>query len=226
MDYQSHPQPLNQLATKHQQLPKVLIIRPPTVFKSVETEFSQKFHLVKAWESPLPLDQFLAAHAHDVRAMLDSGVTPVNPDVLRHLPSLRCIVTSSAGIDRIDLPECRRRGIFVANAGAVFSEDVADTAVALLIDVLRRVVAADRYVRGGNWLVKGDYPLGSKVISLSHTHTHEKLFSYKKSANPTLKHNCVWDARSNATYMERFGTQLCQEELCWWANYSNVTNNF
>ncbi|XP_058226192.1 glyoxylate/hydroxypyruvate reductase HPR3-like [Rhododendron vialii] len=162
MAYRSHPQPLN-LATKHQQLPKVLIIRPPMAFKSVETEFSQKFHLVKAWESPLPLDQFLAAHAHDVRAMIASGVTPVNPDVLRHLPSLRCIVTSSAGIDQIDLPECRRRGIVVANAGAVFSEDVADTAVALLIDVLRRVVAADRYVRGGNWLVKGDYPLGSKL---------------------------------------------------------------
>ncbi|KAI8545256.1 hypothetical protein RHMOL_Rhmol07G0027200 [Rhododendron molle] len=162
MDYQSHPQPLN-LATKHQQLPKVLIIRPLMVFKSVETEFSQKFHLVKAWESPLPLDQFLAAHAHDVRAMIASGDTLVNSDVLRHLPSLRCIVTSSAGIDRIDLPECRRCGIVVANAGAVFSEDVADTAVALLIDVLRRVVAADRYVRGGNWLVKGDYPLGSKL---------------------------------------------------------------
>ncbi|KAF7138403.1 hypothetical protein RHSIM_Rhsim07G0023600 [Rhododendron simsii] len=144
MAYQSHPQPLN-LATKHQQLPKVLVIRPPMVFKSVETEFSQKFHLVKAWESPLPLDQFLAAHAHDVRAMIASAVTPVNPDVLRHLPSLRCIVTSSAGIDRIDLSECRRRGIVVANAGAVFSEDVADTAVALLIDVLRRVVAADSY---------------------------------------------------------------------------------
>lgn len=162
MEHQHHSQPGLNLATKHH-LPKVLIIRPPTVFKSLESDFSQKFQLVKPGESQLPLDQFLATHAHDVRAMIASAATPVNSDVLRHLPSLKCIVTSSAGIDRIDLQECRRRGIAIANAGTVFSAVVADTAVALLIDVLRRVVAADRYVRGGNWPVKGDYPLGSKL---------------------------------------------------------------
>lgn len=46
----------------------------------------------------------------------------------------------------------------------MFSEDVADMAVGLLIDVLRKVSAADRYVRKGLWAAKGDYPLGSKVF--------------------------------------------------------------
>lgn len=59
------------------------------------------------------------------------------------------------------------RGISVANAGDVFSEDVADTAVGLFIDVLRKITSADRYVRGGSWAVNGDYPLGSKVFSRS-----------------------------------------------------------
>jgi hydroxypyruvate reductase 2 len=40
---------------------------------------------------------------------------------------------------------------------------VADHAVGLLIDVLRKVSEADRYVRRGLWPVQGDYPLGSKV---------------------------------------------------------------
>lgn len=51
----------------------------------------------------------------------------------------------------------------MANAGTVFSDDVADTAVGLLIDVLRRVTASDRYVCDGLWPVKGDYPLGFKL---------------------------------------------------------------
>jgi hydroxypyruvate reductase 2 len=78
-------------------------------------------------------------------------------------PYLRCVVTTSAGLDHIDLAECARRGVLVAGAGEVFSTDVADHAVGLLIDVLRKVSEADRYVRRGLWPVQGDYPLGSKV---------------------------------------------------------------
>uniref|UniRef100_A0A453AAY2 D-isomer specific 2-hydroxyacid dehydrogenase NAD-binding domain-containing protein n=1 Tax=Aegilops tauschii subsp. strangulata TaxID=200361 RepID=A0A453AAY2_AEGTS len=76
---------------------------------------------------------------------------------------LRCVLTTGAGIDHIDLAECARRGVAVANSGEVFSTDVADYAVGLLLDVLRRVSAAERYVRRGSWPVQGDYPLGSKL---------------------------------------------------------------
>jgi hydroxypyruvate reductase 2 len=39
----------------------------------------------------------------------------------------------------------------------------------LLISVLRRIPAADRYVRSGNWAKFGDFQLGSKVCSKSQT---------------------------------------------------------
>ncbi|XP_028117356.1 glyoxylate/hydroxypyruvate reductase HPR3-like [Camellia sinensis] len=143
--------------------PKVLVLRPSDVFTVLENKFSGKFEFLKAWEFPIPTDQFLSTHATSVEAMFCSANTSVTAAVLRPLPSLRLIVTTSAGLDHIDLPECRRLGISVANAATVFSEDVADTAVGLLIDVLRRITAADRYVRGGLWPVKGDYPLASKL---------------------------------------------------------------
>ncbi|KAK3194941.1 hypothetical protein Dsin_026251 [Dipteronia sinensis] len=73
------------------------------------------------------------------------------------------MVTTSSGLNHIDMPECRRRGIAVANAGSVPSEDVADLVVGLLIDVLRKVSASDRYVRGGLWTTNGDFTLGSKI---------------------------------------------------------------
>ncbi|KAE8804759.1 Glyoxylate reductase [Hordeum vulgare] len=50
----------------------------------------------------------------------------------------------------------------VANSREVFSTDVADYAIGLLLDVLWHVSAAERYVQHGSWLVQGDHPLGSK----------------------------------------------------------------
>lgn len=78
-------------------------------------------------------------------------------------PSLECVIGTSAGVDHVDLDECRRRGVRVTSAGDAFSEDGADYAVGLLLDVLRLVTASDRYVRSGLWPVNGNYPLGNSL---------------------------------------------------------------
>ncbi|EOX96144.1 D-isomer specific 2-hydroxyacid dehydrogenase family protein [Theobroma cacao] len=149
---------------RSQDLPQVLVIKPPPVLTLFEDKFiSSKFQLLKAWESTLPLDQFLTNYAGSVRAVLCSGASPITADIIRLLPSLQLVITASAGVNHIDLTECRRLGIAVTNAAGVFSDDGADAAVGLLIDVLRKVSAADRYVRNGLWPVKGDYALGSKL---------------------------------------------------------------
>ncbi|CAN1139740.1 Glyoxylate/hydroxypyruvate reductase HPR3, partial [Linum perenne] len=65
------------------------------------------------------------------------------------------IVTTGAGLNHLDLPECHHRGIKTANVGDVFSADGADYASGLLIDVLRRISDIDRYVKDGFWSPKG-----------------------------------------------------------------------
>jgi len=60
------------------------------------------------------------------------------------------------------LQECRRRGISVAYGGSLFSEDDADIAVGLLIDVPRKISTGNRYVTQGLWDNKGYFPLCSK----------------------------------------------------------------
>ncbi|XP_062024639.1 glyoxylate/hydroxypyruvate reductase HPR3-like [Rosa rugosa] len=144
-------------------LPEVLIIQPPPPFTSFESDFTQKFNILRAWESSLPLDQFLTTHAQSVQALLCHVFTPVNGDLLRLLPALKLVVSVSTGANHVDKAECRRRGIAVTNAGNAYSEDVADMAVGLFIDVNRIISAADWYVRRGLWSSKGDYPLGSKI---------------------------------------------------------------
>ncbi|KAL6124334.1 hypothetical protein ACLB2K_076847 [Fragaria x ananassa] len=144
-------------------LPEVLIINPPPAFICFESHFTHKFNILRAWESPLPLDQFLTTHAHSVQALLCRAETPVNADLLRLLSALKIVVSASTGADQVDKAECRRRGIAVTNAGNAYSEDVADLAVGLFLDVNRKISAADSYVRRGLWSSRGDYSLGSKI---------------------------------------------------------------
>nr|BAD93786.1 putative glycerate dehydrogenase [Arabidopsis thaliana] len=148
-----------------EKLPRVLIVKRPDAMAVLGDGFvaSTKFEILKAFESPLPLPEFLAYHSDSISAIIAPVAAPVTADLIRILPNLRLVVTTSAGVDHVDLVECRRRGISVANAGSSFSEDVADTAVGLLIDVFRRISAANRFVKQRFWPLKGDYPLGSKL---------------------------------------------------------------
>uniref|UniRef100_A0A2N9G2H7 glyoxylate reductase (NADP(+)) n=1 Tax=Fagus sylvatica TaxID=28930 RepID=A0A2N9G2H7_FAGSY len=143
----------------HGHLPHVLVLHPPEYFSLYQSQYSHKFHFLNAWESPLPLDQFLSTHARNVQALLSCGYFAINADILCLLPSLRLVVTPTTGLNHIDLSECRRRGVAVANTGGVASVDVADMAVGLFIDVLRKISAANRYVR--QW--QRSYPFGSKL---------------------------------------------------------------
>ncbi|XVF52776.1 hypothetical protein PTKIN_Ptkin05aG0045900 [Pterospermum kingtungense] len=159
-------------ANNHQQLssenlPVVLVHRLPA-FKLLFNPSSRDrllahFHLLDPHDSPEPHDSFLSHHAHSIRAIITIGPTPVTPEFLDRLPRLGLVAATSAGLDHIDLPACWSRGIAVTNASLAFSEDVADCAVGLLIDVLRTISAADRFVRGRLWPVKKEYPLGFKL---------------------------------------------------------------
>lgn len=149
-------------ATKNESLPLVYNHRSPSFNFSLNQWLETKFQLVE------PDHPEFSTLSETVRALVVVGPTPLTAETLDKLPGVEIVVCSSAGVNHIDLAECHRRGIKVTNAGDAFSEDVADYAVGLLVDVLRRVSAADRFVRDGLWPVKGVYPLGSKVnMSLS-----------------------------------------------------------
>ncbi|XP_061347899.1 glyoxylate/hydroxypyruvate reductase HPR3-like [Gastrolobium bilobum] len=147
----------------NQNLPRVLLLLPPMVSSEFQRHYSNKFHFLNL--SSLPLRQFIATGDHDpssITALICYGGQPLNADALGLFPSLRLVLTPSSGTDHIDLSECGRRGVQVAGIGNLFSEDVADLAVGLLIDVVTKISAADRYLRRHvppPW----NFPLGSKL---------------------------------------------------------------
>jgi lactate dehydrogenase-like 2-hydroxyacid dehydrogenase len=106
---------------------------------------------------------FLAEHADEITVAVTSGRTGVDAALMSALPKLGAVVNFGVGYDTTDVELAASRGIGVSNTPDVLTDCVADTAVGLMIDVLRQFSAADRYVREGRWPVDGNYPLTRQV---------------------------------------------------------------
>ncbi|CAA9402168.1 MAG: D-3-phosphoglycerate dehydrogenase [uncultured Nocardioides sp.] len=98
-----------------------------------------------------------------VEVAVVGGGAPVGAAEMDALPDLRAIANFGVGYDNVDVPEASRRGIVVSNTPDVLNDAVADIAVALVLDVLRGISAADRFVRSGRWAAGEKFPLTRDV---------------------------------------------------------------
>ncbi|MBX7432602.1 2-hydroxyacid dehydrogenase [Mycobacterium sp. Y57] len=114
-------------------------------------------------EAPADRAAFLARHGSEITAVVTSGRTGVDAALMAALPNLGAVVNFGVGYDTTDVDAAAQRGVAVSNTPDVLTDCVADTAVGLMIDTLRRFSAADRYVRAGRWPVDGNYPLTRQV---------------------------------------------------------------
>ncbi len=85
----------------------------------------------------------------DVEALL--GWSPMTEADMARLPRLRVISTCSVGFDHIDLEAASRRGVWVCHVPDYCIDEVADSTIALLLALVRGVVALDRSVGAGAW---------------------------------------------------------------------------
>lgn len=102
------------------------------------------------------------AAALRVQAVVTSAPVGVPAGWLSKLPALKVVSSFGAGLDQLPLDAARAQGLTVGYTPDVLNECVADLAMGLLIDGARRIAAADRFVRRGDWL-KGRYPLTTRV---------------------------------------------------------------
>ncbi|WP_282349373.1 2-hydroxyacid dehydrogenase [Pseudomonas sp. PS01301] len=129
----------------------------PSLQEAVETHFDA----TRLWELP-DQNAWLAQHGSRIRAIVTSGALGASSEVIGKLPNLEAIFSFGVGYDSIAVDAARDRGIVVTNTPAVLDDCVADTAMALTLDVMRRYSEADRFVRAGKW-TQGKFPLASKI---------------------------------------------------------------
>jgi lactate dehydrogenase-like 2-hydroxyacid dehydrogenase len=142
-----------------QPTPEVLLIGPlrPVLAKGLA---AMTVH--KLGDAP-DRDAFLGSMEH-VRAMaVAAPVQAIQDALLGRLPKLQIIASFGVGYDHIDANAAARRGIVVTNTPDVLTEEVADTAIGLLLCTVRELPQAERYVRAGNW-PRGNYPLSRATL--------------------------------------------------------------
>ncbi|KAL8043250.1 hypothetical protein ABFS82_09G110200 [Erythranthe guttata] len=143
----------------------VLLIRPLSAY--LQQELSKRYTLFKYWQVPPDLRrEFLGKHSNSIKAVVGNGVQGADTELIDALPFLEIVASHSSGLDKIDLELCRERGIRVTYTPDALTDEVADMAVLLTLATLRRICAADRFVRRGEWK-KSDFNLTTKFSGKS-----------------------------------------------------------
>ena len=113
--------------------------------------------LHRLWLEPNP-DLWLAEWGPRIRAIALAGHVRADEAYMRRFPSLEIISSFGVGYDHIDAKAAARLGIIVTNTPGVLDDEVADTALGLMLMAVRQLPQAERYLRAGLW-PKGAYPL-------------------------------------------------------------------
>lgn len=97
-----------------------------------------------------------------IRAICGSGESRVGAELIARLPALEIISIMGVGYDGVDVAAAKARGVMVGHTPDVLNDDVADLALALMLNIARRIPQADAYVRAGKW-PGGPMPLARKM---------------------------------------------------------------
>lgn len=85
--------------------------------------------------------------------------TTVDASLISALPNLEIIANFGVGYDKVDADSAAAQGVMVTNTPDVLNEEVADTAVGLLLNTVREFPRAEQWLREGRWSKQGPYRL-------------------------------------------------------------------
>lgn len=130
------------------------VLVPGKINQRVLDRLADAFEIVRI-ESADP--SLVTADMRDVRAVAVSGRVP--GVLMDALPQLEIIANFGVGYDGVEVGHAAKKGIAVSNTPDVLTEEVADTAVGLLLNTLRQLPQAEQWLRQGRWNREGAFPL-------------------------------------------------------------------
>lgn len=117
---------------------------------ALDTELAQTYDVDILSEQADP-DRFLAEHGKEFEYVVTSANMGLPARVVDALPNLKYVSSFGVGFDTLDKDSLLRRGVRVGYTPGVLDDCVADLAFALVLDAMRGVSEADRFVRRGDW---------------------------------------------------------------------------
>lgn len=141
--------------------PDILLVghKKPVVMAGLESKVTLH-KLIDAQDK----EAFLKPLADRVRAIAVSYTNErIGPEFMQRFPKLEQVSSFGVGYDHVDAKWAGAHGIVVTNTPDVLNEEVADTALGLLLCTVREFPQAERYVRAGKWVEKA-YPLTKATL--------------------------------------------------------------
>ena len=136
--------------------PDVMMLYPQRPKAMAQLEAAYTLHRYDLAEDKAA---FLAEHGLKCRSIATNGHAPLTRTMLEAMPNLGIVACSSAGYESFDVAALADHGVALTNTSAALCDDVADLAILLILAARRSLVAADAYVRSGDWGRKGMFPL-------------------------------------------------------------------
>jgi lactate dehydrogenase-like 2-hydroxyacid dehydrogenase len=133
-----------------------VVLMPGPMNESVAEGLEGRAEVIRLWEEADP-DAVLVARRDEIVAVATGG-TRIDGAFLDWLPAVRIVASFGVGYDQIDAVAAADRGVVVTNTPGVLDDEVADTALGLLLMTVRELPQAERYLREGQWQ-EGPYPL-------------------------------------------------------------------
>ncbi|MBV1701882.1 MAG: 2-hydroxyacid dehydrogenase [Hyphomicrobiales bacterium] len=139
-------------------MPDFEILMPAPMMPMISEQLSARARLHKLWEADDKVAE-MARLAPRIKALaVGGGHQPIDAGFLAQFPTLEIVASFGVGYDHVDVNAARQRGVIVTHTPNVLNEEVADTALGLLLATVRQLPQADRFLRSGAW-PKGNFPL-------------------------------------------------------------------
>src|SRR6187397_1894583 len=141
--------------------PDVLMVgaRKPVMMKGFEGKVN-----LHHWLELKDKDAFVKESGGKIRAIaIAYTANKVDENFLKQFPKLEQVSSFGVGYDHIDAKWAGAQGITVTNTPDVLNEEVADTAIGLLLCTVREFPQSERFLRAGKW-PQGHYPLTKATL--------------------------------------------------------------
>ena len=136
-------------------LSRIAILVPGKLSDHAGKRIDRTFDMVRMDSAdPARITPELAAKVRGIAAF--GGISAAFMDAL---PKLEIVASFGVGYDSVDAAHAGGKGVMVTNTPDVLTEEVADTALGLLINAVRELPRAENYLREGRWVKEGPYRL-------------------------------------------------------------------
>jgi len=86
--------------------------------------------------------------------------------VIESLPNLKGVCLSTTSFSWVDLDYCKKRNLAVSNVPGYSKESVAEHALALLLNLAKRILVLDRKTQKGNYKLEIGFELKGKTLGI------------------------------------------------------------